>query len=499
MDNINANTYAALDLGSNSFHLLIARFEEGKLEVIDRHKEMVRLADGLRDDGSLSKSSIERALDCLRRVSELLASTPNACLRVVGTNTLRTATNAYSFLSRAEEILKSPISIISGLEEARLIYLGVGNDFSQAEGSRLVVDIGGGSTELIIGGQHRPKQLESLRMGCVNYSKQFFPGGYISPKAFRKAVLSARERVSPVGKRFNHQNWQVAVGASGTIRSIELILGGMGLINNQTITAAGLAAMAEALCEFKHYDEIKLPELHPDRRPVLPGGLAILKALFQELDIDEMHVSNYALREGVVLDLAGRLHNHDVRSETVSLMMTQYRVDEAQAGRVESLTIQLLEQVRDDFGGDFERIKSLLVWSIKLHEIGLSIAHNSYHKHGAYLLENSDMPGFSKQEQKTMAFLVLNHRKKLNSLPETYGFDPDWRLVQIMRLACLLNRCRSDTGEGMNIKIRFIADEIKIKISKQWLANNPLTAESLETEKKLLRSQNIYIDIIKAA
>jgi len=499
LDNVNTNTYAALDLGSNSFHLLIARFEEGKLEVIDRYKEMVRLADGLRDDGSLSKSAIARALDCLRRVSERLSSTPNTCLRVVGTNTLRTASNANSFLSRAEEILKSPINIISGLEEARLIYLGVGNDFSQAEGSRLVIDIGGGSTELIIGEQGRPKQLESLRMGCVSYGKQFFPGGYISAKTFRKAVLSARERISPIGKRFNHHKWTVAVGASGTIRSIELILEGMGLANNHTITADGLAVMAEAMCEFKHYDEIKLPELHPDRRPVLPGGLAILKALFQELGIDEMHVSNYALREGVILDLAGRLHNVDVRSETVSLMMAQYRVDESQADRVESLAVNLLEQVRDDFGSDFDWVKSLLLWSIKLHEIGLSIAHSGYHKHGAYLLEHSDMPGFSKQEQKTMAFLVLNHRKKLSSLPETYGFDPDWRLVQIMRLACLLNRCRGETGEGMNIKIRFNVDDIKIKISKQWLLDNPLTAESIEAEKKLLRSQNINVDIVKTA
>lgn len=490
-------TYAALDLGSNSFHLLIARFEEGKLEVVDRYKEMVRLADGLRDDGSLSKASIERALVCLRRIAERLGSTPNTCLRVVGTNTLRAATNSYSFLSRAEEILQSPINIISGLEEARLIYLGVGNDFAQDESSRLVVDIGGGSTELIIGKQGEPRKLESLRLGCVSYSKRFFPEGKISRKAYRMAVLAAREKISPVVKRFNAQKWGEAVGASGTIRSIESILEGMELTSNHAITHQGLDALADVMCEYSHCDDIKLPALSADRRRVLPGGLAVLKALFQELNIEQMHVSNYAIREGIILDLAGRLHNHDVRSDTVSLMMTQYRVDQSQAERVEQLALHLLDQTQAEFGNDFERVKALLRWAIQLHEIGLTVAHSGYHKHSAYLIENTDMPGFSKQEQKTMAFLVLNHRRKLKSFPETYGFDPDWRLVQIMRLSCLFHRCRDESNLEKNIKIRFNDDNIKLKITQQWLDENPLTAESLETEKKLLRSQNIEMEIVK--
>jgi exopolyphosphatase/guanosine-5'-triphosphate,3'-diphosphate pyrophosphatase len=489
-----ANTFAALDLGSNSFHLLIARFDGGKLEVIDRHKEMVRLASGLSDSGFLSRAAIDRGLDALRRIAERLASTPTASLRVVGTNTLRSAINSDTFMARAEEILQSPIHIISGMEEARLIYLGVAHDFAPDSGQRLVVDIGGGSTELIIG-ENQPIELESLHMGCVSYSKRFFPEGRISAKAYRKAVLAAREEISSIAHRFRREHWQEAVGASGTIRAIEAILDGMNLNSHNTITRAGLDQLADALCTFELADEVKLPNLTADRKAVLPGGLAVLHALFEELDIEQMHVSAYAIREGVVLDLAGRLHNHDIRSDTVTRMMRQYRADEAQAARVGQLAAQLLEQVRADFGDDAERVRKILDWSIKLHEIGLSVAHSGYHKHGAYLLENSDMPGFSKQEQKQMSFLVLNHRRKLRPLAETYGFEPDWRLVKILRLACLFMRCRDASGLHANLQIRFSDDNLILQLSRTWLDANPLTAESLEAEQKILKAIDLNLTI----
>lgn len=493
-DPVSQEVYAALDLGSNSFHLLLARFELGKLVVMDRHKENVRLAEGLNGKGMLAEAATQRALDSLHRFAERLRSTPVSHFRVVGTNTLRAAKNADSFLRQAESILQSPISIISGSEEARLIYLGVAKDFSPQQHRRLVVDIGGGSTELVVGG-NLPEHLESLYLGCVDTGMRYFPEGKLTTKTYRKALLSARAEIQPAIEHFGNGNWDEAVGSSGTIRAVETLLESMALNHEHTITLAGLESLAEALCRFKRSADIDWPSLNEERRKVLPGGLAILHAAFLELGIERMHVSSYSIREGIILDLAGRIQNRDARTETVSYFETQYRVDVDQVRRVKKCAEGLLAQVKVDFEPGYEKVAQLLGWAISLHEIGLSVAHSGYHKHGAYLLLHSDMPGFSKQEQKVLSFLVLNHRRKLRSIPEAYGFEPDWRLVQILRLACLFSRRRDDEALPDNIAISFRKDSSKLELDRTWLDEHPLTDEDLAVEQRYLKAMNLKLDI----
>lgn len=490
------NTYAALDLGSNSFHLLIARFENNKLVVIDRHKENVRMASGLRSDGSISKVTMDRALASLKRFAERLRSTPATHLRVVGTNTLRKATNTNSFLEHAEEILQSRIDIISGIEEARLIYLGVADDLAPDAGKRLVVDIGGGSTELVIG-QQLPVQLESLYIGCVSHSERFFPEGNMTLNAYYQAVIAAQAEIQWVSNDFSHHHWDEAVGSSGTIRTIEKILTEMGMAPNHTITLDGIHNLSNKMCEFSNTNDINLPGLSEERRSVLPGGLAVLHAIFLELGITEMRVSTNAIREGIVLDLAGRVQNHDKREETVASLMQQYHVDKKQVARVQQLAHLLLNQLEEEFTVNYADIQRTLDWAICLHEIGLSISHNGYQKHSAYLLLHSDMPGFSRQEQKLLSFLVLNHRRKLKPLQETYGFDPDWRLVQIIRLAFLFNRRRDDNNIPTELSIRLKEKSIRLYINKQWLEEHPLTSEDLKTEQRYMKSLDIEMVIEK--
>lgn len=488
-----ADIYAALDLGSNSFHLVVARFESGKLIIIDRHKETVRLASGLKPDGTLSKSTVKRALESLHRFSERLAPLHVTNFRVVGTNTLRAARGADSFLERAEDILQSPIEIISGAEEARLIFLGVANDVSPGHKQRLVVDIGGGSTELVVGGR-QAEQLESLYMGCVTYSRRFFPEGKITAKAYRKATLAARAEVQSVVTRFAASNWDEAVGSSGTAKAIETVLEGMELSPEHIITRAGLDKLAEALCRFSNSDAIQLPNLSDDRKAVFPGGLAVLHGLFMELGIAAMHVSGYALREGMIFDLAGKDKADGIRAQTVERLMSQYHVDTAQAERVVKLVTSLFDLVSDQFEHS-DWLRRILGHALRLHEIGLAISHSSYHKHGAYILLNGEMPGFSKQEQTLMSFLVLNHRRKLRPLPQAYGFDPDWRLVQIVRLACLFCRRRDDSVLPEIPRLKFSGNTLKIWLDQQWLESSPLTAEDLDNEQSYLKSMNLELRI----
>lgn len=477
--------YAALDLGSNSFHVLLARFDGRRLVVLDRYKDTVRLAAGLQEDGNLSEEVMARALQALGKMAERIRPLPKSYVRVVGTNTLRAARNRDVFLAKAEKILGVPINIISGLEEARLIYLGVGKDFTPEDKTRLVVDIGGGSTELVLG-RNKPLKLESLYMGCVSFSRQFFPDGRITRRGYEKALLAARSEVQGLVSEFGASNWDEAVGSSGTIRSIERVLSGMGLNHNHVITPAGLEALAAAVIAAKDAALLELPGLDADRAPVFAGGLAVLQGVFAELKISAMHVSVYAIREGIIYDLAGRLHQRDKRVETIERMMEQYHVDRAQARRVGRLAMTLLDQVETQIATEPGQARRLLQWAIDLHETGLSIAHSGYHKHGAYIVANSDMPGFSRQEQQLLSFLVLNHRRKLKPEPEAYGFVPDWRLVVVLRLACLFMRRRDAALVPAGIGLAFRGARCRLQLPEQWLEQHPLTGEDLLQERQLL-------------
>ncbi len=476
--------YAAIDLGSNSFHLLLAQFESGRIVIVDRYKECIRLAQGLQNDGSLSNQSIGIALASLQRFAERIKSIDPACVRVVGTNTFRAAKNADQFLAQTEATLGVPVDVISGAEEARLIYLGVAQDFSPEHYTRLVIDIGGGSTELVLG-KERPDKLESLHMGCVTYTQRYFQNG-LSESNFQRAVWAARAEIQAVAFLFDQSTWQQAVGASGTIRAIERILDQQNDRHEHLITPEGLEGLVGKVINAGDINSIMLPGLEDDRRVSFVGGLAILVAVFQELGVDAMHVSNYSLREGIIHDLAGRHCHHDKRQETIQQIISQYRVDQEQSARIRRLALYMLVQVKADIQADIEHAARLLTWAIDLHEIGLTISHSGYHKHGAYLITNCDVPGFSRQEQKQLGFLILNHRRKLRKMEKAYGFEPDWHLVVVLRLACLFNRRRDDHAIPPEIRLRFQGNCCCLSLPADWLAVHPLTEQDLEAESQYL-------------
>jgi exopolyphosphatase / guanosine-5'-triphosphate,3'-diphosphate pyrophosphatase len=476
------NTLGAVDLGSNSFHLVIARVAGDQLYPLDSLKETVRLGSGLTPDKNLDSLAQDRAIAALPRFSERLAGMPREAVRVVGTNALRVARNAKPFLRQAEQTLGFPIEVIPGREEARLIYLGVVHSLPMSHQNRLVVDIGGGSTECIIGNRLKPNAMESLYMGCVSYTARFFPDGRIDKKAYRQAQFAAREQVQAIAARFEKTGWKEAVGSSGTARSIAEVL----VKNGQAargITAAGLEWLKDQLIAAGDFRKLSIEGLREDRIPVVAGGVAIMSAVFDELRLAEMTVAEGALRDGVLWDLLGRVHHRDIREVTVEQFVHRYHVDFVQAQRVAGLAQELLREL-DDKAGDLLPLADFLSWAAKLHEIGISIAQGAYHKHSAYILANADMPGFSRQEQGWLSNLVLAQRGKL--LKMRAAFDDDPRLAAsafCLRLAVIFYRSRR-TLKLPKIKVARRPKAFRLELDPAWLAENSLAALALDAERE---------------
>jgi exopolyphosphatase/guanosine-5'-triphosphate,3'-diphosphate pyrophosphatase len=476
-------TLAAVDLGSNSFHLLVGRIVDGQVYPLDTLREQTQLGAGLTADKRLDRASQTRALEVLAQFRERLRGLPRDAVRAVGTNALRVAKNSPAFLREARETLGFPIEVIAGREEARLIYLGVAHALPPAENKRLVVDIGGGSTELIVGQGLKPKLMESLYMGCVSSSLRHFPEGRIDKKSLKAAVLEARQELAAVSRRYRRAGWQEAVGSSGSARSIESIL-----VDNKWaphgITRAGLDQLWDLLLDAGRADSDRIPGLRSARAPVLPGGFAIMYAVFEELDLEEMAVSEAALRHGVLYDLLGRVMHHDMREATAAQFMRRYHVDAAHAVRVRDLALRIHEQVagRQGTNGD-DPDRLLLGWAARLAEVGLSIAHAQYHKHSAYVLSNADMPGFSRVEQQRLARIVLAHRGKLEKVAAGGLEDGDWHLAFSLRIASTLLRRRTRVRLPA---FRAIAGDARytLELPKTWLARNALTTAALEAEAK---------------
>src|SRR5687768_220107 len=403
---------AAVDLGSNSFHMVVARHSHGQLIILDRLRESVRLGAGLDEQGRLKREAIEVALACLERFGQRLRDMKAESVRVVGTNTLRKAKRKGAFLDRARSALGHPIEVISGIEEARLIYLGVANTMPSEPGRRLVADIGGGSTEIIIGEGQHPKKLESLHMGCVSMSSRIFNDGVITEKRMKRARLAARLELEPVQATFKNYGWEHTVGSSGTIRAVSDVLrarsNGDGII-----TPAGIELLIEQLLRAGELSKLRLPGLAEERLPVFPGGLAILAEVLSVLDIKTMKAADGALREGLLYDLVGRFTDEDARLRSVRAMQGRYHVDVLQASRVEAIALDFLRQTQTEWALDDHFAEAVLSWAARLHEIGLDVSHSHYQKHGAYLLEHADMPGFPQEEQKILASIVGAHRRKL--------------------------------------------------------------------------------------
>lgn len=438
---------AAIDMGSNSFHLAVARLDHGEVRKVASMSEKVQLAAGLDQHNFLSESAMQRGLDCLTRFVARLDAVPPSRLRIVATNALRQAENSQVFIERAMQILPKPIEIIAGREEARLIYLGVSQTMAD-QGRRLVVDIGGGSTEFIIGEAFEPIHTESLQMGCVAYSGLFFANGEITISAFERAMSAARKEVMVIANAYRETGWDNVVGSSGTIKAARQILLSQGWSDEQErLTRVGLLKLRDQLLKYQHIDQIAFEGLREDRKAVLPAGLAILLAVFDVLNIHQMTYSDGALREGVMYDLLGRFRHEDVRDRSVQAMMARYYVDVRQSERVVQTARQLFEQVQQDLALDDED-GDLLRRAAYLHEIGLAISHGGYHRHGAYLLQHSDVPGFSQVDQARLSLLVGQHRRKLREDAQIQVMRSGGLRLQalclLLRLSVLLHHNRSD-------------------------------------------------------
>lgn len=487
-DSFPDGNFASVDLGSNSFHLIVARFNQGQLTVIDRLREMVQLAAGLDKRNRLDPEAQERALQCLSRFGERLRDIPPDQLRVVGTNTLRKARDSGRFMQEACELLGHSIDIISGTEEARLVYLGAVSSLPAIDGKLLVVDIGGGSTEIIVGEGVRPATLDSLYMGCVSFTRKFFPGGKLSRRRFQKARLAARLELRPVVATIKRYSWNEAVGTSGTARAVAAVLELNGL-SEEGITLGAMKKLMRMMIKAGHIDELQLEGLSPERSSVFAGGLAILIEVFAALGIKQMAVAEGSLREGILHDLVGRYRDEDARVATVNAMSLRYHVDQAQAARVQRTAMEMLDQVSDSWNLKTTESRNLLSWAALLHEIGFDIAHSRYQRHGGYLLQHSEMPGFTRREQLLLSCLVSLHRRKIREdvLEET-GSDRKEivRLVVLLRLAVLLNRSRAPDQE-MPVSIAARSSKITLRYPPGWLHDNPLTRADLASERRFLK------------
>lgn len=464
---------AAIDIGSNSFHLAIARLDHGEVRKLASMSEKVQLAAGLDKNNYLSETAQQRGLDCLNRfVGRLDAVSPKR-LRIVATNALRQAKNANEFIQKANKILPKPIEIIAGREEARLIYLGVSHTNASTD-KRLVIDIGGGSTEFIIGEGFQPLLTESLQMGCVAYTKNYFSQGEINEKAFDKAIFSARKEVLAISRAYQKMGWDSVTGSSGTIKSVNQILVNLGLADEQArITYAGVKEIQKQLLKYKRIENINFPDVKDTRKAVLPAGVAVLLGTMKALNIDTIAYSDGALREGVMYDMLGRFASEDVRDRSVQALITRYSVDRSQAKRVVKTCQSLFNQVSNQLKLT-EEDADLLRRAAYLHEIGLAISHSGYHRHSAYILAHSDVDGFSQIDQMRMAQLVQHHRRKLKS--DGYqevmhiGGDNLIHLCLILRLAVLIHHSRS---HQKNPNVRLIVDNS----NKQWTVIVPKNSD----------------------
>jgi exopolyphosphatase/guanosine-5'-triphosphate,3'-diphosphate pyrophosphatase len=460
----------------------VARVVEEQIYPLDSLKDTVRLGAGLTADKYLDEHSQQRALACLKLFGERLRGLPPHAVRVVGTNTLRVAKNAAAFLQKAEQVLGFPIEIIAGREEARLIYLGVSHSLPVSAARRLVVDIGGGSTECIIGEGYDPQQMESLYMGCVSYSQRYFPDGKVSKESMQHAELAARMELQTIKATYTASRWQEVIGSSGTARALADLLE-QNNWSTSGITADGLAQLRAAMLRAGDCKKLELAGMKADRIPVLPGGFAIMSAVFRELGIQRMAVADTALREGVLHDLVGRFHHQDMRDVTVNQFSRRYQVDTAQAKRVEALALSLFDQLAAPLGEEAAGLRQKLLWVSRMHEIGISIAHSGYHRHSSYILENADMPGFSKKEQIHLGLLVRAQRGGLAKIPALAEQRELWPAILALRLAVLFYRSRTDAAlPQMQIKCR--EPDYRLRLDWKWLEQNSLTENALKAEAK---------------
>ncbi|HEU5399051.1 MAG TPA: Ppx/GppA phosphatase family protein [Gammaproteobacteria bacterium] len=489
-----SHVLAAVDLGSNSFHLIIARVTGRRILVLDSMREMLRFGSGLDARGRITQKAGAKALACLKRFGDRLSGYNPEYVRAVGTNTLRRARDTKDFLAEGGRMLGSPIEVISGIEEARLIYRGVCAYIPPSRERRLVVDIGGGSTELIVGQGGDPKLMESLAIGSVAVTDQFFHQGGVTHKNYQAALLSARRRLEPVEASLRRAGWSRALGSSGTIRAVGNVLDELGWSRGH-ISREALLKLAERLAQIRHARRFDLPGLKAERAPVFAGGVAVLQAVFEALELERMEVAPGALREGVLLDLVGRLKDSDVRSDTVEALARRYGVDLEQADRMTATVRKLMRGASHWDLGDEER--RMLTWAARLHECGRAVARSGYHKHGAYVLANADMAGFAREEQRLLAALVRSHRGRVDQTLFA-GFEGMTalrarRMAALLRLAYTLHR--GHEAEEPHFAFRARGNTLKLDFRRGWLKGRPLLKADLAEESRNQRDLGFILKL----
>jgi exopolyphosphatase/guanosine-5'-triphosphate,3'-diphosphate pyrophosphatase len=468
---------AAVDLGSNSFRLEIGRVEGTQILRQNYWKETVRLAAGLDENNRLSRKAIESACECLARMNERLRDMPASQVRAVGTQTLRSAVNVNEFLLEAQAALGFPIDVISGREEARLVFEGCMHTLAPSPARRLVVDIGGGSTEIIVGRGFTAEAAESFRIGCVNTTLRFFRDGTIDRGSMRRATVAAAAQLEEAAGVFSRKNWDEAYGTSGTIDAVADILRAEGW-SDGTITAEGLLRLRQALVAAGEAKRIRLQGLKPERRDVIAGGVAVLAAVFDTLGISEMRTARGALRIGLLYDLLGRREDRDVRDATVERLQTRFGVDRAQAARVARVAAQLHAALAG--GAKADAVKRL-AWAAALHEVGSAISHDDYHKHGAYLITHADLPGFATSDQQRIAQLVLGQRGNLKKVAAARAEPEQATALLALRLAVVFCHARRDV-ELPRLTLKRARGAVELGLDGGWLAAHPLTHHLLEEE-----------------
>ncbi|MFT5731460.1 MAG: exopolyphosphatase/guanosine-5'-triphosphate,3'-diphosphate pyrophosphatase [Planctomycetota bacterium] len=487
---------AAVDLGSNSFHLVVAREIDGRPHIIDKLRERVALAEGLQVGRGLDAVVQARALDTLERFGERLKFVPQHRIRAVGTATFRRIRDGGVFLRLASEALGAQIEVLPGREEARLVYLGVAQNLGDGDERRLVVDIGGGSTECMIGTRFQCHSGDSLTMGCVTWSKRFFPGGRMTSEAFSQAELAARMELEPIAQIYSSDHWEHAVGSSGTIRAVGAILEGLGLTGGE-ITRSSLKKLKARLIETELCDGLELIGMRPDRRHVLAGGVAVLRAVFKSLRIETMTPSSGALREGVLHDHLGRIHHEDVRETSARAFMERMGLDTGHGVRCRETAEELFDQVAVSLGLQ-PHDRKLLGLAAFMHTMGLVVSHAGYHKHGAYLAENADLAGFSRQDRQQLAVLIRGQRRRLR--PELLAGQPRDRLhalrclLPLLRIALRLRRDRTNRSLPP-LLLRASGSRFHLSFPDEWMTQHPLTSADLTREAQQLDAFGIVLAI----
>ncbi|MCV2884936.1 exopolyphosphatase [Aestuariibacter sp. AA17] len=487
---------AALDIGSNSFHLVVARIVAGSVQILHKVKQRVRLAEGLDENGILSDEAIERGLATLKIIADSISGFEPDSVRIVATYTLRKAKNAKVFIKAARDILPYPIEIISGTEEARLIYNGVAHT-SHVSGKRLVIDIGGGSTEFIIGESLETKLLRSLQMGCVSYTKRFFKQGEIKKKAFDKAITAAQQELELIDEKYRAVGWQSCIATSGTAKIITILV--QELKDNPLdlkVTYKDLQNLIKVCCDAGHSDKLEFEALSEDRRGVLAAGIAILTAAFKSLEITSLEYSPAALREGVIYEMEEQLSRPDIRVRTAESLATRYDVDTAQANRVLKTTMSIFDQCAKAWDINTKEHRSMLGWAALLHEIGLQINSQGVQRHSGYIIQNVDMPGFNQEQQALLSILVRFHRKKIRSadIPEFthYTFECVAKLIAMLRIGVLLNIKRQDDLLP-DIIASAKKDTLTLTFPEGWLDTKPIFSADLQREMEQITAVGIVV------